>query len=242
MRSLLVFTIITLTFGGCHFEPLKVSRTRVSKVEDRTYTYMVENVAGWNVHVEDTLWNNYPKWTYNTLRLFQERLSEIANTLPENAVACLRTIDIYLTDSRPGEAPARFLSTQWSARGSDPAMKNSVEFNNPDLLQRYFDNQPMIMLHELAHGYEYRFLTLDETVELARLYKSVFDGQSKYRVTVQKTGIRKHYALENMHEYFAESSEAYWGKNDYYPYDREQLKEYDPAMYEFQERVWYVNR
>ena len=48
----------------------------------------------------------------------------------------------------------------------------------------------------------------------------------------------RHYGLSNHKEYFAESTEAYFGVNDFYPFVRAELKEHDPRMYEVMKSVW----
>jgi hypothetical protein len=48
----------------------------------------------------------------------------------------------------------------------------------------------------------------------------------------------RHYALTNPQEYFAESSEAYFGTNDFYPFVRSELKEVDPAGCDLLQAVW----
>jgi len=39
-------------------------------------------------------------------------------------------------------------------------------------------------------------------------------------------------------EYFAEASESYFGVNDFYPFVRAELKEFDPAAYFLMEEIW----
>jgi hypothetical protein len=53
---------------------------------------------------------------------------------------------------------------------------------------------------------------------------------------------RRHYALNNDQEYFAEATEAYFGTNDFYPFVRGELKEHDPKMVELLEAVWGVRK
>ena len=48
----------------------------------------------------------------------------------------------------------------------------------------------------------------------------------------------KHYALTTPMEYFAESTEAYLGVNDFYPFVRAELKEHDPRMFELLKKIW----
>lgn len=53
-------------------------------------------------------------------------------------------------------------------------------------------------------------------------------------------GEKTHYALTGPMEYFAESSEACFGKNHFQPFEREELKAFDPVGYEMVEKVWGV--
>lgn len=39
-------------------------------------------------------------------------------------------------------------------------------------------------------------------------------------------------------EYFSELCEAYWGENDYYPFNYEQLKEHDPVGFAMMKTIW----
>jgi hypothetical protein len=39
-------------------------------------------------------------------------------------------------------------------------------------------------------------------------------------------------------EYFSEICEAYWGENDYFPFNYEDLKAYDPQGFALMEKVW----
>ncbi len=41
-------------------------------------------------------------------------------------------------------------------------------------------------------------------------------------------------------EYFAESTEAFFGRNDFYPFTRDQLREHDPEMYRLLMKLWQV--
>ena len=48
----------------------------------------------------------------------------------------------------------------------------------------------------------------------------------------------KVYATTNQMEYFSEICEAYWGENDYFPFNYEDLKAYDPEGFALMEKVW----
>jgi len=39
-------------------------------------------------------------------------------------------------------------------------------------------------------------------------------------------------------EYFAESTEAFFGTNDFYPFIRPELREFDPEMFNLLTKLW----
>jgi hypothetical protein len=49
---------------------------------------------------------------------------------------------------------------------------------------------------------------------------------------------RSRRVFTNPKEYFAELSEAYFGKNDFYPFVRGELKVHDPVGYRLMEEAW----
>jgi hypothetical protein len=40
-------------------------------------------------------------------------------------------------------------------------------------------------------------------------------------------------------EYFAEASEAFFGKNDFHPFVRSELKQNDPEMFVLLKKLWH---
>ena len=51
-------------------------------------------------------------------------------------------------------------------------------------------------------------------------------------------GTRKAYAATNYKEYFADLTEAYFGKNDFFPFTGADLKQYDPTGYQLMQEAW----
>ena len=48
------------------------------------------------------------------------------------------------------------------------------------------------------------------------------------------------YAMTNPMEYFAESTEAFFSRNDFFPFTRAELKQHDPQMEKLLVRLWGV--
>jgi len=96
-----------------------------------------------------------------------------------------------------------------------------------------------MVLHELAHGYHHRELEGGYgNAELKAAYERMVESK-KYESVLLFSGKKvRHYALNNPAEYFAESSEAYFGTNDFYPFVRAELKEFDPEMFELLGKLW----
>lgn len=41
-------------------------------------------------------------------------------------------------------------------------------------------------------------------------------------------------------EYFVETTEAYFSRNDFFPFTRDELKQHDPAMFALLTKLWGV--
>ena len=48
------------------------------------------------------------------------------------------------------------------------------------------------------------------------------------------------YAITNPMEYFAETTEAFFSRNDFFPFNREELKQHDPEMLALLAKLWGV--
>jgi dipeptidyl-peptidase-4 len=48
----------------------------------------------------------------------------------------------------------------------------------------------------------------------------------------------RHYATTNHKEYFAEATEAYFYRNDFYPFVRAELQRHDSIMHDLLVEIW----
>jgi hypothetical protein len=96
-----------------------------------------------------------------------------------------------------------------------------------------------MVFHELAHGYHHQFLDGGHgNTEVAKAWERAKEKGGYEEVLYQGGGRKRHYALTNPMEYFAEASEAYFGTNDFYPFVRVELNEHDPEGREVVRRMW----
>ena len=98
-----------------------------------------------------------------------------------------------------------------------------------------------MVLHELAHGYHHQVLKNGfENSEVLEAFQQARKSQ-RYDSVLRINGRKeKAYAMNNQQEYFAEQTEAFFGKNDFFPFDRAELREHDPKMHDLLRKLWDV--
>jgi Mlc titration factor MtfA (ptsG expression regulator) len=95
----------------------------------------------------------------------------------------------------------------------------------------------MVILHELAHAYHDQVLGFDEP----RIQKAWarFKDSGKYEKVLHISGnMRRHYALTDPKEFFAEMTEAFFGTNDFYPFVHGELKKELPEVHQLLDEIW----
>jgi hypothetical protein len=112
-----------------------------------------------------------------------------------------------------------------------------VEFTNTAIFEKAIVRMPMMLLHELAHGYHNLVLGYEHP-DLVRLYNQAKQSGSYDKVARRNREPQVAYAMDNQMEYFAECTEAFFGENDFYPFNRQELKVHDPEMYDWLTKVW----
>lgn len=118
-------------------------------------------------------------------------------------------------------------------QGSHEAIPDVADFVSP----RHNNEQPWVVLHELAHGYHNQVLGFDEAriLKAWERYKDSGHGDSVLSISGKR---RRHYALTDQKEFFAEMSEAYFGMNDFFPFNRAELKVEEPEIFELLQTIW----
>lgn len=211
--------------------------------------YETRTHRGWTLHVNRELLAYGVRQTEKALELLERQLEEITKVVPKAAVTRLQRVPLYFNPEYPGVRPtaeyhpgAGWLRNQ----GRDPAMAKAVEFTNVRIFEFEVNRMPWFVLHELAHAYHDRELPKGfGNPEIAAAYARAKES-GKYEKVERHFGNgrpntrEKAYALTNPMEYFAEMTEAYFGRNDFFPFTRDELKTHDPAMFELLGKLWQV--
>jgi len=177
--------------------------------------------------------------TKEALEILSDRLQVITETLPPKHLALVKKVPIWIQYKlRPDGAVWYHSSKAWLTSNGYPAeMEKSVEIKNIRNFIDWQSDQPFMVLHELAHAYQDLYLTkMQNKIDLA--YQNAVRSGKYESVPYIRGGKQRHYALNNNTEYFAELTEAYFGKNDYYPFNRKDLAEFDPEGYKMIREAW----
>ena len=96
---------------------------------------------------------------------------------------------------------------------------------------------PAVILHELAHAYHDQVLGFNDPDVLAA-YNGAMEKGILEKVQLFTGSTVRHYAATNHKEYFAEATEAYLYRNDFYPFVAAELRDHDPEGFKLMQKVW----
>ena len=207
---------------------------------------IAREVEGWTVRIDTRLWTGQRVETEKALELLAVQLREIVRVVPAPAVQHLRKVTLWFTRTYPGEGGRAEYhpGAGWlREHGRDPVMVHGVEFTDIPDFESETRRMPNFTLHELAHAYHDRVLPGGfSNAEIAEAYRTAKAGGRYERVQRKDAAGQVHwdraYAMTNPMEYFAESTEAYFSRNDFFPFNRTELQQHDPAMDALLTRLW----
>jgi len=212
--------------------------------------YVTRTISGWTVNVRRELLDSDPAKTETekAMKLLEVQLDEIVRVVPANAVAELKKVPLWISPEYPATPPrAEYHPGAGWLRDNhrDPSMEKGVEFTNVRIFEAETRRMPNFALHELAHAFHDRVLPKGfGNPELKAAY-DIAKKSGKYdRVERQDSEGRRRmdvaYAMTNPQEYFAENTEAYFTRNDFFPFDRKELEGHDPATLTLIGSLWGV--
>ena len=200
------------------------------------------NIEGWTVRIDDRLLKA-PDDELGTkaLRFLENKLSDIKVVVPADKLRKLQEVAIVLDLTHGNLSSMQYHpGVPWlKEHGYSADLVKCVHIPRAADLptKRNINEQPWVILHELAHAYHDQVLGFEEPriKEAYERYKKSGHGDK----TLLFNGTRvKHYALTNQMEFFAEMTEAYFGANDFFPFNRAELKESEPEIYELLSNIW----
>jgi hypothetical protein len=245
MRTLSCITSLLLalvSFPGGRGAPADRSPDQPLPLKSVPAGYVRKTLEGWTVLVnQELLAADHGQLAEQTLRVLQDHLFRIRRVIPAAALAHLQRVPIWVERAHPRHPCMCYhVSAQWLRQHDmDPRKAGGVEIANAQNFLTWTLEQPWMVLHELAHAYHHQVLGFDHP-EVRRCYQQAVASHRYDKVLHINGRERRHYALTNEREYFAETTEAYFGRNDFYPFVRAELRQHDPAGYALMEKLWGV--
>jgi hypothetical protein len=206
--------------------------------------YQHQSIESFDVYIALDALSNHEKETQEAIHLLSFKLKEINKLGLKQAITdSFHAVKIFMDWNTSWSAMVYHPSKDWLVdNGYIPEKEKSIEISN---IKNFLDwtklNQPFMVLHELAHAYHHRVLDFDyqpiiDAFEHA-MNHSIYDSVSFHSGDGDYT-LKESYATSNKMEYFAELTEAYLGQNDYFPFNREDLKRHDPKAYKLLTQIW----
>lgn len=203
---------------------------------------VIRNMEGWTIHIDPALIRGeHAEEGQQALTMLANHLQRIKILVLPEPLAGLQSIEIWIERNHPKLKPMQYHpSREWLiSHGHDPRLARKVHITHArDLLSRQqMLKHPAVILHELSHGYHDQVLGFNDDEIITAFRRAEKEGQ--YEEVLLYTGaVVRHYGLSNHKEYFAEGTEAYFYRNDFYPFVRAELKDHDPELHDLLEKIW----
>lgn len=201
-----------------------------------------QNIEGWTVYVQPAmLKGGGAEAGAQQLSMLANHLQRIKILLPEKQLKIMQTLEIWIEQDHPTLGNMQYHpGKRWlSDHGHDLRLHQKVHIPRAAALlsRQQILKHPAVILHELAHSYHDQILGFDHSK-----VKNAYDramAAGKYKQVLLYTGRTvKHYGTTNEKEFFAEGTEAYFYRNDFYPFVAAELEIYDPFFFEVLQDIW----
>jgi hypothetical protein len=212
-------------------DPFEKPKTRTDK-----------KLEGWTVRIDDRLFKEpHVELGAKAIRFLENKLFDITVVVPKEPLKQLQKVVIVLDLTHGDLGPMQYHPSEgWlKSNGYSPELAKCVHLPRAAdvATRRNIHEQPWVILHELAHAYHDQVIGFEEPriKEAWEKFKKSGHGDK----TLLYNGSRvKHYALTNQKEFFAEMTESYFGSNDFFPFNRAELKEAEPEIFGLLREIW----
>jgi hypothetical protein len=209
--------------------------------------YDYRMIRQWRVGFEKVGWAGLD---CGLAKVLEAKLREIEAVLPPGPLAALRSTVTIMADCVSSDFPAvatyHWVGAEpWLREHGEPTYKagsiNILQAAAFISLVEDVSRYPAALLHEVAHACHDRIAPdgVHNGIITAAYQGAVASGIYEHVLNV--TGvIHQANAIRNAMEYFANSTTAYFLRNDDWPEDRDALAQTDPAGFRMIKHIWKV--
>jgi dipeptidyl-peptidase-4 len=220
----------------------EASPRKLEEANPTRYDPVVKNIEGWTVSVEPALLDGeYQAEGARALAMLANHLQRIKILVTSPQLEKMQAVEIWIEHAHPRLGAMQYHpSKDWLvSQNHDPRLAKTVHITHAaELLSRdQMLKHPAVILHELAHAYHDQVLGFEDP-RIIEAYKQAKQSGTYENVLLYTGKKVRHYALTDHKEYFAEGTEAYFYRNDFYPFVRAELNEHDPALHALLQEIW----
>jgi alpha-L-fucosidase 2 len=201
-----------------------------------------QSIQGWNVQVDDRLLAPpHNEVGSRALKMLDAKLVDITYVVPGDNLKKLQAVTIVLDLAHgPLHNMQYHPGADWLVEhGYSAKLVKCVHIPEAkDLLtSRCINEQPWVVLHELAHAYHDLVLGFEEPRVMQAFENFRKSGRGDNALLYNGKRVR-HYGLTDQKEFFAEMTEAYFGVDDFFPFNAAELMTSEPEIFELMKAIW----
>lgn len=214
----------------------------IEEARSHRFEPIVKKIEGWTVHVDPQLIEGeHRKSGAHALKMLANHLQRIAILVPPEQLKKLRTIEFWIEYAHPQLNGKHYHpNLKWlTDRGHDPRLAKKVHITHANELvsRQQMLKHPAVVLHELAHGYHDQYLSFNNPHIIKAYHKAMTAGIYEKVLLYNGKQVR-HYGASDHKEYFAEGTESFFYRNDFYPFVGAELERHDPTLYNLLVEIW----
>lgn len=214
--------------------------------ETARFDPVVQQLHGFTVHVDPALLQGeHAAMGARALSMLANHLERITILVEGKPLRELQKVGIWIEHQHAELVTMQYHPSAGWLQKHDYDVRLAKKVHIPrarDLLSRaQLLKHPAVVLHELAHAYHDQVLGFDDQ-RIVDAWRAACEAKTLDDVLAH-TGKRvEHYAKTDHKEYFAEATEAWFYRNDFYPFVRAELAESDPGCHALLEQIWGAAR
>lgn len=211
--------------------------------------YVRRSAAGWTVWLERELAEDHEALAEDAVTRLEEKLQAALDLLPSHSHQLLRELPIFLMLGEKATGGGRTNGAEY-CQPNAPAYRDHLDPRWSGALVIYSADNYMwlsehwslqLLIHELSHAWHLQRWP-EKQPDILKAWKQAVRKKTYEGVKdVNGKRLERAYAVANQLEYFAELSGTYFWRGEYEPFDREALREHDPAGFAMVETMWGIN-
>lgn len=216
--------------------PLVVSLTARAQAEPEGYAK--GSASGYTLFVHESV-QAQGKAGRDALVVVRQKLADAAQRLPKNATAVLKDVPVYVDwNNKSGDCIAYHPAVEATTPGANKARLQTIEIGDLACFsERATGNEPELLVRELALAWLDRSAGW-EPASLRAAWERAKSGGLYASVPYVTGGMRPAHAIASPQFFFAETTESLFGRNDFFPFHREDLARFDPAGCDVVAKLW----